>query len=342
MHKENVTIKDIAKKVNLHHTTVSRALRNYPNVNPKTREIILKAAHELNYHPNTFAVNLRSRHSSVIGIIVPELHHDFFSNIVAEITQTAGFEGYSVLICQSNEDYLQEVRNVSALISNRVAGVIATISQHTTHSEHFKNIEKAGIPLIFLDRYCEDCHASKVLPDFYGGAYQVVEHLIKSGCKRIAHIGGPKHISGVVQRLNGYKAALRDYKLPFQGELVIHGEFTPEWGVFATDRFLNLPERPDGIFAIDDEVAMGSMIRIKTEGLKIPDDIAIVGFDNDRISEFTDPALTTVDIQRKEVAKKAIELLMRRLQNKQKSNKPVTEITATKLIIRESSRRSTP
>ena len=277
----------------------------------------------------------------MIGVIVPELHHDFFSYIVAEITRVAGFEGYSVLICQSNEDYQQEIRNVSALMSNNVAGVIAAISQYTTDDEHFKNIVKAEVPLVFFDRYCENCNASRVILDFYNGAYQLVEHLIKSGCKRIAHIGGPKHMPGVIQRLEGYKAALRDNNIPFEDELVVHGGFTPEDGVMATQWFLSLPERPDAIFAIDDEVAIGAMIRIKTEGLRIPDDIAIAGFDNDKISEFTDPALTTVDIQRSEIGKKAIELLLRQLKNSPESNTAVTELVPTKLIIRESSQRVT-
>lgn len=301
--------------------------------------MVLDAARKLNYHPNTFAVNLRGKRSNVIGVIVPELHHDFFSYIVAEITRVASNEGYSILICQSNENYEQEIRNVSALIRNRVAGVIATISLQTTNADHFKEIEKAEIPLIFFDRYCEDYNASKVALDFYNGAYQVVEHLIKSGCKRIAHIGGPKHIPGVVQRLEGYKAALSDYNIPFHEDLVIHGGFAPEDGVIATQMFLTLSERPDAIFAIDDEVAIGAMIRLKTEGLKIPDDIAIAGFDNDKISEFIDPSLTTVDIQRHEIAKKSMELLLSQLRGMEKSSAPVTETIPTKLIIRESSRR---
>lgn len=341
MAKKNVTIKDIARKISLHHTTVSRALRDDPSVKPETRAIVLDAARELDYHPNSFAVNLRRRRSNVIGVIVPELHHEFFSYIVAEITRAANDEGYSVLICQSNEDYQQEIRNVSTLMSNRVAGVIAAISQQTFDYEHFTNIENAEVPLIFFDRYCENCNASKVVIDFYGGAYQLVKHLIKLGCKRIAHIGGPKHIPGVVRRLEGYKAALRDYNIPFDDELVVHGGFAPEDGVMATQRFLSLPKRPDAIFAIDDEVAIGAMIRIKTEGLKIPDDIAVAGFDNDKISEFTDPALTTVDIQRKKIGKKAIELLLRQIDTLSETNEPVTETIPTKLIVRESSQRRT-
>ena len=339
MHKKNVTIKDIARKLNLHHTTVSRALRNHPDVNAKTRKTILAAAKELNYHPNTFAINLRRRSSNVIGVIVPELHHDFFSTIVAEITKISSEAGYPVLICQSNEDYEQEIKNVSALISNRVAGVIASVSQHTKNSDHFKDIVKVGIPLVFFDRYCEDCEASKVKLDFYKGAYDVVKHLIDSGYKRIAHIGGPKQLAGVVERFEGYKTALSDHGLLFQEELISYGGFSPEDGLMATNRLLALPERPDAIFAIDDAVAIGAMIRIKSEGLNIPRDIAIVGFDNDKISGFTDPALTTVDIQRNEIGKKAIDLLFAQINDSQ-NFQPVTEKIGTKLIIRESSRRS--
>ncbi len=338
---KRVTIKDIAMKVSMHHTTVSRALRNDPSVKPETRKIILDAARDLHYLPNSFAVNLRRKRSNVIGVIVPELHHDFFSSIVAEITTVAGEEGYSVMICQSNENWQQEIKNVSALLGNNVAGILAAISQNNTDNNHIKEIEKAGVPLVFFDRHCENCNASRVVLDFYNGAYQLVEHLVKSDYRRIAHIGGPKHLPGVIQRLEGYKAALRDYNMPLEDELIVHGGFGPEDGIMATQRFLSLPKRPDAIFAINDEVAMGAMIRLKTEGVKIPDDIAIAGFDNDKISEFTDPALTTVDIRRGEIGKKAIELLLKQIENSPESKPAVTEIIPIKLIIRESSQRKT-
>jgi DNA-binding LacI/PurR family transcriptional regulator len=339
MSKTNVTIKDIAKQLGLHHTTVSRALRNHPDVNPDTRKLILMAANELNYHPNTFAANLRNRKSNIIGIIVPELHHDFFSSIISEVTNVADSFGFSVMICQSNESVEQENKNIIALIRNRVAGVIASISQFTECDAMFKAIIDAGIPLLFFDRVCPNLAVNKVLVDFYGGARQVIDHLVQQGYRRIAHIAGPSTIKVAVERLRGYKDGLAQHNIHVDESLIISAGFLPENGVLAVERLLALPERPDAIFAANDEVAMGAMVRLREESLSIPGDVAIAGFDNDKISAFTNPPLTTVDIQRAELGKKAVELLLREIQDKAEPEHVQDVLIPTRLVPRASTRR---
>ena len=339
MTKSNVTIKDIAKKLNLHHTTVSRALRNHPDVNLQTRKLILETARELSYHPNTFAANLRNRKSNVIGVIVPELSHDFFSSIVSEVTNEADRYGYSVMICQSNENVDQENNNISALICNRVAGVLACISQNTVSDAPFRSIIEAGIPLVFFDRVCMDLTTNKVIVDFYQGACQVMDHLVEQGYRRIAHISGPLEVIGVRERLQGYCDCLQQNGLLIEEALIIPGGFLAENGVQAAEQLLALPQRADAIFAVNDQVAIGAMNRLQQAGLRIPEDLAIVGFDNDKITAFTNPSLTTVDVQRAEIGKKCVEHLLAYLENRISQAEPRVEKIGTKLVVRASSRR---
>ena len=333
---KNITIKDIASRLNLHYTTVSRAIRNHPDVNPETRKRILATAEELNYFPNSFATNLRRKKSNIIGVIVPELQHHFFSSIISEIANIADQYAYSVLVCQTNESLAQEKKLADVLIRNRVAGVLASISEESGESEHLERIIQSGIPLVFFDRVCDSCRSSRVTLDFYEGAYTVVRHLIQMGCRRIAHIAGPIQIEGVKQRFEGYKAALASHQIPVDETLIRSGGFCAENGISATDRFLKLTERPDAIFAVNDEVAIGAMMRIRKAGLNIPEDIAVAGFDDDKMSAYTDPPLTSVRIHQNEVGSAAIALLLEQINARKKELEPVVKMIRTTLIVRES------
>ncbi|NLP11287.1 LacI family transcriptional regulator [bacterium] len=337
--KSNVTIKDIARKLKLHHTTVSRALRDHPDVKEETRRLILTTAQEMHYHPNSFAANLRNQKSNVIGVIVPELSHDFFSSIVSEVTNEADRHGYSVMICQSNESVDQENKNISALIRNRVAGVLASISQFTVNETPFRGIMDAGIPLVFFDRVCSGLQTSKVVIDFYQGACQVMAHLIDRGFHRIAHITGPADVAGARERLQAYRDVCRQRGLPIDEQLIVPGGFLVQNGVLAMERLLSLAQRPDAVFAVNDEVAIGAMIRLKEEGLQVPQDLAVAGFDNDKISAFITPSLTTVDVPRVEIGQKSVELLLRYLEPAQTAPEAVMVRLATKLVVRASTSR---
>jgi DNA-binding LacI/PurR family transcriptional regulator len=337
MRRKNITVKDIARKLNLHHTTVSRALRNHPDVNSKTRARVLKTAKGLGYFPNVFAANLRNNRSSTIGVIVPVLHHDFFSSIVAEITNMAAAVGLSVLICQSNENINQELQNVNALISNRVAGMVASISQFSRNSDHFNRVMRLGIPLVFFDRVSDRTDASKVIIDYQLGAFDLVSHLISIGCTRIAHVGGPQQVVPAQLRFEGYKAALLKHGLPFREEYVIFGDFEAEYGLACARRLLSLPQKPDAIFAVNDQVALGVMIHLISEGIRIPEDIAIAGFDNDKVAQFTSPTLTSVDANSRQISRKVIDLLLRQINSIAAT--PVTEQVKPNLIVRQSTTR---
>jgi DNA-binding LacI/PurR family transcriptional regulator len=333
--KPSTTIKDIARNLNLHHTTVSRALRNHPDVNEKTRETVLKMADELNYEPNVFATGLRSQKSKTIGIIVPEISHDFFSSIVSEITNRANETGYSVMICQSNETPEREIENVGALLSNRVAGIIAAISLNTSCCEHFDRVIRRVTPLVFFDRVCQECDTDKVVLDFYGGAVQVVQHLIDQGYRRIAHIGGPALLSGVQERVQGYTDTLQKNGLTVDDRLIVHSGFLPEHGIFGVEKVL--PYKPDALFCVDDQVALGAMMRLREEGYRIPQQIAIAGFDNDQIAQYVDPPLTTVDIRRHEMGQAAVDLLIEQISGKKKPFQ--TKRIKSELIVRASTMR---
>lgn len=336
---KNVTIKDIANILGIHHSTVARALRNHPDVNPDTKKLILDRARELNYQPNLFASNFRKSQSNIIGVVVPEIRHDFFASIISEINKAADKIGYLVMICESNENIEQERKNVSALIQNRVAGVIACISQFTESGEAFQRIIDARIPLVFFDRICPEMPVNKVMINFYQGAFLVVEHLIQQGYRYIAHIGGPVQVLGAMERRRGYLDALARYGLSIDERFIIHGSFFPESGIFAAQRLLALSDKMDAIFAVNDEVAIGAMIRVKENGLKIPDDIAIAGFDNDKISGYIDPPLTTIDIQRNIVGQKSIELLVRQLHLTENGDGTIEETIEPRLVIRASTQR---
>lgn len=314
--KKQVTIKDIARQLNIHHTTVSRALRNRPDISEETRRNVLAVAKELNYQPNPFAASLRSNKSSVIGVIVPELYHSFFSSFVSEVTNAADRLGYSVMICQSYENVEREKKNILALLKNRVAGVIATVSQYTQSGEDFKVFLEAKIPLVFFDRFCSDLETDRVIVDFYGGTCELVEFLLATGYQRIAHIAGPQHIQGARERLLGYIDVLRRHNLKVDDDFMIRGGFLVEDGVKGAEQLLQNNRAPDAIFAVNDDVAIGAMFTLISKGLHVPKDIAVVGFDNDRLSAFTNPPLTSVDIQRDLLGRKAVELLIRRIESR--------------------------
>lgn len=333
---KRITIKDIANELNLHFTTVSKALRDHPDISPATKKLVLALAEELDYHPDFVAQSFRKRKSKLIGTIVPLINIDFFSDVISGIENVLYKNGYSILLCQSNESYEREVLNVQDLISSHVAGVIISISQTTKTSEHLKIFQRHGIPLVFFDRVCDDFPASKVVVDDYSGAYQLVEHLIKSGYKRIAHIAGPEHISISLDRFKGYKDALKKYNISINNELIIHGGFTEEDGVIGIQKLLQLEEIPDAVFAANDPMAMGAYMAIKENGLKIPDDIAIAGFGDLKIASFLDPPLTTVAQSPHTLGQIAAKTILNQIDNLQNPYVPKEEIIKTQLIVRNS------
>jgi len=335
MRKSQVTIKDIAKKLNISPSTVSRALRDHPDISAKTKEMVSSLAEELDYQPDSIAQSLKKRRTNLIGVIVPEIKHNFFSAAISGIEEVAYRAGYAIIVSQSNESYDRECVNVRALISNRVAGLLISISQTTENSDHFKLLERQGIPFVFFDRVCEDIEASKVVVDDFDGAFNAVEHLIKSGYKRIAHLAGPKHLSISQCRLHGYLSALKKHKIPYDENLVVYGGLNEEDGARGFHKLLQLDQLPDALFAVNDPVAIGAFEKIKEHGLKIPEDIALVGFSNNPITRLVEPSLTTVSQPAYAVGKRAAKLLIEQVKSGENFI-PRKEVLKTELIVRDS------
>ncbi len=331
------TIKDIAKVLSISPSTVSRALRDHPDISNETKEKVLNTAKELDYFPDSLAQGLKSRRTNTIGIIVPEIKHHFFSSAISGIEDVTYNSGFTILVCQSNESVEREKLNLKTLVSNRIAGLLVSLSQTTTDASHFKVLKKRGIPVVFFDRTIEGLNASKVIVDDFQGAYDIVSHLIQSGYKRIAHIAGPTNISIGNNRLKGYQKALEDNNIPINSDLIIEGGFRQKDGSSAADKLIELENRPDAIFAVNDPVAIGAFSKIKERGLVIPDEMALVGFSNNPVSALIEPALTTVEQPSHEIGRIAAELLLEKINDSSKAEDVVEKILKTKLIIRQSS-----
>ncbi|RDV15322.1 LacI family transcriptional regulator [Pontibacter diazotrophicus] len=335
--KTKVTIHDIAEKLNITASTVSRALNNNPRISELTRKAVLKTAKQLNYQPNHIAAALRHGKSHIIGIIVPTADRAFFSSVVRGIEDMANNLNYKVIICQSYDNYEKEIQTIDALLSARVDGIIASIGKNTENFDHFKRIQAEGIPLVLFDRTTDALEVSQVMIDDYLGAYKVVEHLIQQGCRRIAHFTSPKKVSIFKERLRGYSDALSDYGIPYDEELVVQSNLQLVDGRESMEKLLKLKERPDGVFSASDYGAMGAMQVLKENKFKIPQEVALAGFSNDPFTSFTDPALTTVDQFSMTMGKKTAEIFFEQLKSGNKEAVPQKIVLKPELIIRESS-----
>jgi len=330
----NPTIVDIARKLGVAPSTVSRALSDHPKVKKATKEKIRKLARDLRYSPNPIARSLKSNRTTTIGVIVPEIKHDFFSSAISGIEEVAYQSGHTILVCQSNESYEREVVNTNALMHHRVAGVIVSISQTTKDGRHFQDVVARKIPLVFFDRVCDDVNASKVVIDDRESARIAVTHLIERGYKRIAHFGGPKELGICVGRMSGYVEALKHNGLASPNGYVRFGGLQEEDGYKLMDSMLKENIIPDAIFAVNDPVAIGAFQKIKEAGLKIPGDIAIIGFSNNKITALVDPPLSTMNQPSFEMGKKAAEIVIESIE--EGTIEPKTYVLETELIVRGS------
>ena len=332
MKKPQITIKDIARALNISPSTVSRALKNHPDISQDTKDSVNKYAKDFNYKPNTLALSLRMSKNNTIGVIVPEIIHYFFSSILSGIEQVANKEGFNVIICQSSENYEKEVRNAEALIATRVSGVLACLSKHTTTYDHFQEIVDSDIPLVFFDRICIGINTDRVVVDDYVGAFAAVEYLIQTGCKRIAFYSSPLHLEISKNRKNGYMDALRKYGLTVDDSLIRVCD-TREEAIIITPEILDRPNRPDGFFAINDHCAAGILYAVKLAKLRVPQDIAIMGFSDGELAKACDPMLSTVEQHGYEMGLNAASLLLDKI-NGVTHGQYTNKIVKTNLIIR--------
>ncbi|MEM6764023.1 MAG: LacI family DNA-binding transcriptional regulator [Bacteroidota bacterium] len=340
MHKRQVTLADIAKKLNISTATVSRALKNYPDISDETKRRVLALANELNYRPNSIAAGLRKRESKIIGVIIPEIVNHFFSSVIKGIMEVAYDGDYRVMLCQSDESFDKEVTDANALFASRVDGLLVSLGHETKTYEHFLQFQESGIPLVFFDKVADQLKTSQVIVDDYEGAFQAVSHLISEGCSSIAHFAGPLVASTSRKRLNGYKDALAHHGISLREEWVIPCEdITLEEGSAFVNRFHKANNMPEGIFAITDSVAIGAIDGLKKLGYQVPSQVAVAGFSDWKISSVINPSLTSVSQPSFEMGTLAAKILLEEIQ-KLKDEEEIEEqvITLkTQLKIRESS-----
>ncbi len=336
-----ITLKDIAEILGVSVTTVSKALKDYPDVSKKTKRLVKETAQTLNYKPNAFAVNLRTSESKTIGIIIPEVVHHFFSSVLKGIIAQAEKKGYLVIILQSNESFELEKKQIDLLLSKRVDGILISLANSTIHFDHINDIINSDTPLVLFDKIAKVVQCSKVIINDRKAAYTATTHLITSGCKKIAHFRGPLLPQNSIDRFLGYKNALLDHGMTYDPSLVyILNDMSFEEGVQFAKKLLKDHNDVDGIFINTDLVAIGAISEFNNQGIDIPNDISIVGFSNWFMSSVISPTLTTIDQPGYKMGKVAFKLLYKEIKQK-KQKTPVTFKTVelpTELIIRDSSK----
>ncbi len=336
MKKSKATIHDISKALGINSSTVSRALNDSSLVSQKTKDKILAKAKELGYQRNFLASKLRSNKSHTIGVIVPRISRHFFSTVIAGIEETAFAAGYDVMICQSLESLEREKKLVDTLSSNRVDGILISISMETTQFNHFEEFQAHDSPMIFFDRPCKTNEYTNVIIDDFQAGFDATEHLINNGSKNIVHLSGPQELELYQQRLGGYKAALEKNGLSINPDYIIESHLMEQDGKDAAKRILEMPN-VDAVFSANDTAAISAMQYLKKKGKIIPSDIAFVGFSNEPTSAVIDPSLTTVSQADFEMGKVATKLLVNQIEKRKDVNFNHTKILKPKLIIRKSS-----
>ncbi|MAO07557.1 MAG: LacI family transcriptional regulator [Alteromonas sp.] len=338
---KEVTLKQIAENLGISVTTVSKALKDYPDVSKKTKQLVKDEAKKLQYKPNVFAVNLRTKESKTVGLIIPEVVHHFFSSVINGIIEEAEKKGYLVIILQSNESYKLEKKQVDLLISKRVDGIMMSMANTTVDISHLQEIQRHDIPLVMFDKISKLMPCSKVVINDRKAAYDATKHLIDCGCKHIVHFRGALLPQNSIDRFLGYKKALEDHGLPFDSSMVYICERVDyEDGRAAAEQLLKDGKKVDGIFAVTDMAAVGAMTVFKENGIEVPKDIKVMGFSNWFLSQAITPALSTIDQPGYKMGKKTFKLLRKQMKAKKagKDFEPQIKILETSIIERDSTK----
>ncbi len=337
--KKDVTIYDIALKLALSSATVSRALQDNPAINKNTRKKIQEAARELGYRHNTFASSLRTQKTNTIGIIVHELKSNFITSVLAGIEKVTSEAGYHLIIAHSSESFEKEAANSVNLFHKRVDGLIASLAFDTIGLDHYNLFDEKGIPVIFFVRVEEKSECTKVIIDNYKCGYQATQHLIEQGCKRIVLVTANLKRNVYAQRHKGYKDALYDNGITYNNNLVLIKDLSEQCGVEAALEILKMKPLPDGAFITNDFSAAVCMQTLKEHGIAIPEDIAIVGFNNDPVSKIIEPKMTTINYPGIEMGEIAARVLINHLKGISNIKHTNTIVVRSELIIRKSSLR---
>lgn len=335
-----ITMKDIARELNTSIATVSRALKDSPRISEAMRQRIQLYAKEHNFAPNVMAASLRNWRVNplrVIGVIVPELVHYYFSTILKGIEEEANRHGYLVMVSQSGESYEREVAACQQYLEHKVCGVIVSQAKDTVQYEHFERFQKAGVPLVFYDRICTGLNTSRVVVDDYMGAMNAVTHLIETGCRRIAYLGSELQLEIAKNRFNGYKDALLKHGLPFDERLTRIAD-TRESAEQVVPSFFDGDNYPDAFFAVNDDTAIGILHTVKRMGMRVPEDISICGFTNGERAVSCDPMLTTVEQRGIQVGEEAAKILIGQVEGDIPLSHVEKRIVRTRLILRGTTR----
>ena len=338
--KTPLTMKDIARELGISVATVSRALKNSPRISPERRAAIQQYAREHDFTPNVLAESLR--HSRVqpvklIGVIIPEFTHFYFSSVLAGIEEEASSRGYRIMVAQSNEQYEREVRICQSFYENKVCGIIVSQAKDTRRYDHFERLMDAGVPLVFYDRICTGVNASRVVVDDYMGAYNAVSHLIETGCTRIAFYGSAPTLEISKNRFNGYKDALLKNGLHYDESLTRICDNRAD-AEMITPELLKTDAPPNGFFAVNDDTAIGILYTAKRMGFRVPEDVSICGFTNGQRAIACDPMLTTVEQRGVKVGEEAADILIDQVEGKIPRDKTERRIVRTRLVVRGTTR----
>ena len=336
---KEVTIYDLAKTLNISAATVSRGLKDHPAISKTTRKRIQEAAKAMGYRSNNFASNLRTQKTNTIGVIIHELNSHFITSVLAGIEKVTTAAGYDIIIGHSSETYKKEVSNALNLFHKRVDGLIASLAYDTESLEHYTPFAQKHIPVLFFDRVEPNSPGTKVVIDNFKAGYDATQHLIEQGCKRIVHITGNLKRNVYQDRLFGYRQALVDHKLPADAELVIENDLSEAASMEAANQILAMKQRPDGVFVSNDFCAVVCMQALKERGIRIPEDIAFVGFNNDVIARLAEPQLTTINYNGTEMGEIVATHLINHLKGKTNIAHTSTVVIKSDLIIRASSLR---
>ncbi|WP_266367005.1 LacI family DNA-binding transcriptional regulator [Tellurirhabdus rosea] len=334
----SITIKDIARALNLSTSTVSRALRGSYEISPETKRLVMDYAERMNYRPNPIALSLKENRSRVIGVVVPQIANNFFSQAINGIEEIAYDRGYHVIILQSHESYKRELLTVEQAVARKVDGLLISLSSETSDLSHLQTLHQQGFPIVQFDRVSEQLNAPKVVADNFSGAYSATEHLIQSGRRRIAHITIPAFMSISQERLAGYRAALEANGIPFDESLVRYVGFDQtELEPIVAD-LLRLSPPPDAFFTASDRLALTCLSTLRTQGVVIPDHVGLVGFTNLTVADLLHPSMTTVMQPAREIGQAASSQLIELIENKLRPVSSSILRIPTRLMVRESTR----
>ncbi len=327
---ERVTLSDIAERMGLTKVSISKALRDHPDISSHTKKRVKELAEKMGYAPNRLARSLTTDKTSTLGVIIPKIAHNFFADALAGINKVAFANGYEIVLCVSEEDAGFEAQHLRTLLSMQVDGLLVSVSEETEGAETFMNVQNQGIPLVFFDRVLGGVGASTVTVDDEGGAYQVVEHAIRHGCQDIAHIGGFSHVDIGAKRRKGYEQALRDHDIPVREEWIVEGGFGELHGYRGFEQLLEAEMLPKAIFAVTFPVALGVNDAMRRIDPALQDEIQMYSFGQHELNRFFSHPHISVHQPARELGKQAITILLEEIENPDRAPRHVE--LATKII----------